>query len=130
MSDTTIPATPIPVAPVDPPTAPSTPAPAAPPVGAIGHFLALCDRGAALIYHDVVAVSTKFEEWRSDNPALTPLFDTAVQYLQTTATAFGLPVAQGLIVVQTIGAALKQMAAADNSLKSGSSVVPASSAAS
>jgi hypothetical protein len=113
------------------PTAPTPadPVPAIPPVtqspSELGHFLGLCSHAAALIYHDVLAVETKIEAWRSDNPALAGLFDQGLQYVSDVATSFGLPVTQGLLVVKTIGAALKQMAANDPTVKSGSSVVPA-----
>lgn len=110
------------------PVTPAAPVQAIPPAvqspSELGHFLALCNHAAGLIYHDVVAAETKIEAWRSDNPQLAALFDQGVQYVADVATTFGLPVTQGVLVVKTIGSALKQMAANDVTVQSGASAKP------
>lgn len=104
---------------------PATPAPPDP--GHFAHFMMLCNHAAALIYHDIVSAEASIDKWRSDNAVVANLFDQGVQYVSDTAAAFGLPVAQGMTVVKTIGAALKMMAANDSTVVSGTAVpaVPA-----
>lgn len=89
------------------------------PTSAIDRFFAACDRGAALVYHDVVAVETDIAKWRSDNPKVSDLFDQGVQYVSDVLTAHGIPVIDGVLVVKTLGAAMKKMAAGDVGVASG-----------
>lgn len=93
-------------------------------------FISACRHGAALIYHDVVAAETTITKWRSDNPAVAGIFDQGVQYVNDVLTAHGIPVAEGVIVVKTIGAALKEMAAGDPSIATVTVVAPPAGGAS
>ncbi len=89
------------------------------------HFFTACHHAAALIYDDVVAGEKIISQWRSDNPQLAALFDQGVTYVSDILLAHGLPVMQGVLVVKTIGAALKMMAAGDPTVVSGTPVVAA-----
>jgi hypothetical protein len=118
-----------PTSPTDPSiptTAPTPPAPAQPSESTFEHFMSACRHGAALIYHEVVAAESAIANWRSDNPQLSALFDQGVQYVEDLCLAHGIPVMQGVLVVKTIGSALKQMASADPSVPT--TVAPAAGA--
>lgn len=81
------------------------------------HFWTACNNAAKLIYADVAAVETKITEWRSDNPALAPLFNQGVTFVEEIFETFAVgTVPGGGLVVKAIGAALKGLAAADSSM--------------
>jgi len=90
--------------------------------------VAAVEKGAAYIYHDLLAAESTIQTWEAANPTVAPFLKTGVIYAEGMLTRFGLPVGAVSIVGEDIVAALKQMAATDASVPSqpvtGSSVKP------
>lgn len=79
---------------------------------------AAAEKGAALIYHDVVAAGHAITDWGTGNPAMVALVEVGLNYATGALTRFGLPGGVVLIVAEDIIAALKHLAALDSSMPS------------
>lgn len=81
-------------------------------------FFTAMHKGAALVYHDLLAVEEDIKQWRLDNPTVAALVDTGVKYGTMFLTAHGIPIAglesAGLAVLAT----LRDMASEDASVNS------------
>lgn len=71
---------------------------------------------AALIYHDVVAIETDVIAWTADHPTLAPLFKDGVELALQAIRRTGFSVDSLSLVATDIVAAVRGMAALDNSV--------------
>lgn len=69
-------------------------------------------RGAATVYHDVLATGAHITAWEHD-PAVAPLLHVGVRYAMDALTRFGVPGGLIAVAVPDVLAALKSLAAAD-----------------
>lgn len=74
------------------------------------------EHGAAYLYHQVLAIEGDVTAWTASNPQLTPLIHTGVELAKDAIARTGFPVSLVSIVGQDIVAALRGMAALDNSV--------------
>lgn len=85
----------------------------------LSSWLSAFRHGAATVYNDVVKAEQEVSNWRADHPEIGPLIDGAASYAETLLTAAGIPLPAIVSAGQGVMAALKEMAAADNSVASG-----------
>ena len=84
---------------------------------------AAAGRGAATVYHDVLATGAHITAWEHD-PAVAPLLHIGVQYAAGALARFGVPVDAIEILAPDILAALKALAALDATVPSVAGVPP------
>ena len=104
--------TPAPPPPVAPPAAP----PAAPDL--FSRAVAIADHAAAWVYHGILAVESDVSAWAT-NPAIQPLVNDGIAYMDTLFTTHGIPVAALGTLEQGLLAALRGLAQSDVSVPSG-----------
>lgn len=78
---------------------------------------AAAEKGAASVYHSVLATGSQVLAWEHD-PAVAPLLDVGVAYANSALTRFGVPAGTVSIVAQDVVVALKALAAIDPSVPS------------
>lgn len=74
------------------------------------------NHAAARLYHSVLTAEQDVREWHDDNPAMAVFMDSGLAMAKGALTAAGFPVGQVAVLWGDIEAALKTMAAADNSV--------------
>lgn len=79
---------------------------------------AAAQRGAALVYHQILATGVEVKAWEADNPQIAALVEQGVTYATGALTRFGLPVGAISVVGEDILAALKALAAGDATVPS------------
>lgn len=82
-----------------------------------GAFAAI-ERGAALVYHDVLAAEAQVTAWETSDPVVGALVENGVAYAKSALMRFGVPVEAISIVGDDIMAALKALAAQDATVPS------------
>ena len=89
--------------------------------------MALCDifaaaeHGAALVYHEIVAIEADATTWTAAHPGVASLLSAGTNYATAALTAAGVPVPAIVIAETAVLSALKALAAADPTVRSGSS---------
>ena len=94
--------------------------------GWLSHQMDALQHDAAWVYHEVVAVEADVTAWTEANPAIAPLVQQALSlaedFVLRCAQSAGVPAPALALVGVDVLAALKQMAAADSTVKSGSAM--------
>lgn len=80
--------------------------------------LAAVERGAALVYHEILATGAQVTAWEAANPALEPLMKQGLDYALSLLTRLGIPADAATLVTEDIIAALKALAATDATVPS------------
>ena len=75
------------------------------------------ERGAASVYHSVLATGRQVIEWEND-PAVAPFVAIGLDYANSALARFGVPAGAVSIVSQDVLAALKALAAFDSTVPS------------
>jgi hypothetical protein len=101
--------------------------PGKPGTGAEAHswverMVTYAEKGAALVYHDVLAAQRDVTKWMDNNPQVAALMGKGAQYVVSLLAADGLPTSNIFLIATTVEAGLKALAAADPTVQSGSSV--------
>jgi hypothetical protein len=91
-------------------------------------FFVAIEHGAASVYHQVVATGVAVSAWEEAHPEIQPLIAIGQTYATSTLTRFGVPVGAVEVVGSDVLTALKQMAARDATVQSGSPAVAAAAA--
>jgi hypothetical protein len=81
-------------------------------------FFTAMAHGAALVYHDVLAVETTVANWTSSNPEVAALLAKGVEYATPFLAAYGINVPAVEVAASAVLSALKSMAAADATVPS------------
>lgn len=83
----------------------------------IDSFFAAMDRGAACVYHKLMAVESDVTKWEYANPALANIVFEGVAFGNAFLTAHGIDVTDINVAGAAVVAALKMMAANDASVQ-------------
>ncbi len=89
------------------------------PIDVMNGFFTAIKHGAAIVYHDVLAVETRIHKWEDSNPLLFPYIDKAVMFAEAMLSAHGIPVPAIALAGQAVMSALKAIAANDATVQSG-----------
>lgn len=84
----------------------------------LDHFFMAMHKGAALVYHDILAVEANITNWRHDNPVLSAMIDQGVEYGVRFLKAHGIPFDNLDLAKNAVLATLRDMAADDASVNS------------
>ena len=88
----------------------------------VSDIIGAAEHGAAIVYHDIVAIEADARAWKAAHPEVGPLLDSGVKYATTLLQSAGLPVdqinASGNLMATAVMSALKAMAAADPTVPS------------
>jgi hypothetical protein len=87
-----------------------------------GIFLAI-EKGAASVYHQIVATGLAVNQWEESHPEVQPLIAIGLNDATSTLTRFGVPVGTIELVGSDILAACKHLAAGDATVQSGAAAV-------
>lgn len=101
----------------------ATPPPNPQPAASSGWFnlvITGIEHGAATVYHRVLDAEQAVLKWEHDNPAIADLVTEGVAFTKGFLVRYGVPVDAVIVIEQDIVAALKYLAAADPTVKSGS----------
>ncbi len=90
--------------------------------GWVSRMVEYAEKGAALVYHDVLAIQINATKWSEQNPAIASLLQRGVTYVLSLLAADGLPTRDVWLVATTVEAALKELAANDPTIPSISGV--------
>lgn len=82
-------------------------------LAAIAHGV---EHAANVLYHDALAIDATVTNWTRDNPNLGPLINTGLMVAEQAIERTGFPVEEVHLVAVDIIAALRGMAALDNSV--------------
>jgi hypothetical protein len=88
---------------------------------ALSDILAAAEHGAALVYHEIVAIQADATNWTTDHPEVKPLISAGTNYAVQALIASGLPLPMIVTGGMAVLSALKAMAAADPTVRSGAS---------
>jgi hypothetical protein len=94
----------------------------------LSDIIAAAEHGAALVYHEIVAIERDVTQWQQAHPQVGPLIAAGTRYAQQALQSAGVPVASIVDAGTAVVAALKAMAAADPTVASGAPAAPASAA--
>jgi hypothetical protein len=86
----------------------------------LSDIFAAAEHGAALVYHEIVAIEADATKWSAAHPAIGPLIAAGSNYATQALAAAGVPTAPLVAAGTAVLAALKAMAAADPTVPSGS----------
>jgi hypothetical protein len=100
------------------PNAPATP-PVSPPAAPdlFSRAVAIATHAAAWVYHGILSVEDDVSAWAT-NPAIQPLVNDGITYLETLLTTHGIPVAALGTLEQGLMGALRTLAANDSTVAS------------
>ncbi len=97
----------------------------------VADIVAAAEHGAALVYHDILAVEGDVRTWSAAHPEVAPLVADGEKYASTLLQSAGFPVDQinssGRLMATAVMSALKAMAAADATVPSKPASAPAAS---
>jgi hypothetical protein len=82
-------------------------------------IFAAANHGAALVYHEIVAIEGDATKWSAAHPAVGPLIAAGSNYAMQALNAAGVPTAPIVAAGTAVLSALKAMAAADATVTSG-----------
>jgi Trk K+ transport system NAD-binding subunit len=85
----------------------------------LSDIFAAAQHGAALVYHEVVAIEADATKWSAAHPAVGPLIAAGSNYAMQALSAAGVPTAPIVAAGTAVLAALKALAAADATVPSG-----------
>jgi len=86
---------------------------------ALSDIIAAVEHGAALVYHEIVAVESDVTQWSANNPEVAPLLKAGIEYAVKMLVGVGLPVPEIVVAGTAVLAVLKALAAADPTVQSG-----------
>ena len=89
----------------------------------LSESLAAAAHGAALVYHQIVAVQNDVTKWEADNPQIAPLVAAGSQYAVSALDSAGIPVLPLVSAGTAVLSALKALAAADPTVASGGAAI-------
>jgi len=87
---------------------------------ALSDILAAAEHGAALVYHEIVAIQADATTWSAAHPEVAPLISAGTAYATQALAAAGVPVPVIVTAGTAVLSALKALAAADPTVRSGS----------
>ena len=85
----------------------------------LSDIFAAAEHGAALVYHEIVAIEADATKWSAAHPSVGPLIAAGSTYAMQALSAAGLPTAPIFAAGTAVLSALKALAAADPTVASG-----------
>jgi hypothetical protein len=82
-------------------------------------IFAAAEHGAALVYHEIVAIEEDATKWSAAHPAVGPMIAAGSNYAIQALSAAGVPTVPIVTAGTAVLSALKAMAAADATFTSG-----------